>query len=127
VQPCDDGPEAAEVVEMADTVLPTSVVAATEHEIRALAAVVPGLAVCALSAAALELARQMDADGNSATSKSMCARELRETMGLLRGMAPEEREESPLDEIRARRAAKIEAAGKPAASGRGGSAGGSAS
>lgn len=60
----------------------------------------------ALVATALSLARELDGR-NSATSKSMCARALVETLNLLRDLAPSQAVSSPLDEIRARRDARL--------------------
>lgn len=62
----------------------------------------------ALAATALALAAELDDPGNSATSKSMCARALNETMERLRALVPEEPagKVSKLDELRARRAAR---------------------
>lgn len=58
----------------------------------------------ALAATALALAAELDDPENSATSKSMCARALTETLEKLRAMAPAERPKvSKLDELRARR------------------------
>jgi hypothetical protein len=58
----------------------------------------------ALAASALELARQMDAPDNSATSKSMCAKALFDVVTRLAEMAPPKREEDRIDELGARRA-----------------------
>lgn len=71
------------------------------------------LAESALAAAALALARELDDPSNSATSKSMCARALLDTLNRLRELAPEDEEEDGVDELRARRAARL--AGEPAA------------
>lgn len=60
------------------------------------------LAGSALAASALALAREMDSP-NSATSKSMCARALLETLDRLRDLAPTEHEEDAIDELRSRR------------------------
>lgn len=67
----------------------------------------------ALAASALELAKQLDSSGNSATSKSMCSRSLIETMDRLRELEPEKKEKDRVDAIRERRAAKR--SGKPKA------------
>ena len=60
----------------------------------------------ALAASALELAAAVDAPDNSATSKSMCARELREHMSLLRSLAPDVIVEDKLDDLASRRASR---------------------
>ena len=60
----------------------------------------------ALAASALELAAAVDKPDNSATSKSMCARELREHMMLLRSLAPDVVVEDKLDDLASRRVAR---------------------
>ena len=54
-----------------------------------------------LGATALALAAELDAD-NSATSKSMVAKALNETMSELRALAPV-KEAEPVDDLRAQR------------------------
>jgi hypothetical protein len=66
----------------------------------------------ALGASALVLAALMDDPDNSATSKSMCAGRLLDTMDRLRELAPPERKADKLDELGSRRAARKR---KPAA------------
>ena len=66
------------------------------------------------AAACIELARQVDDSDNSATSKSMCARVLVDTMAALRALVPDEPEGDKVEDIAARRAARL--AGKPKAS-----------
>jgi hypothetical protein len=61
----------------------------------------------ALAAAALELARQLDHPRNSATAKSLCAGRLVEALDRLRELNPPAQEDSPLDEVRRRRDARI--------------------
>lgn len=65
----------------------------------------------ALGAVALALAREVDAAGNSATSKSMCARALVETLDRLRGLVPAEESADGLDELASRRAARVAGVG----------------
>jgi hypothetical protein len=65
--------------------------------------VMPGVKDSALAASALALADEMDSPNNSATSKSMCAKELRETMATLRGLAPPAEKPDRLDDLSARR------------------------
>ncbi len=60
-----------------------------------------------LAASALALAREIDAAGNSATSKSMCARELRETLDRLRALAPPVEAQDDLDELSSRREQRL--------------------
>lgn len=70
------------------------------------------LGTSALAATALVLARELDNPGNSATSKSMCARALNETLDKLRALAPSRDEEDRLDELSSRRSSRL--AGKAA-------------
>jgi hypothetical protein len=56
-----------------------------------------------LAASALALAAEIDDAGNSATSKSMVAKELRETLAYLRAMSPAKKEADDVDEIAAAR------------------------
>jgi hypothetical protein len=65
------------------------------------------LAHGALAAAALELASQMDDPGNSATSKSMCAKSLSDVLERLRALAPPRVVKSPLLDIRQRRDKRV--------------------
>ena len=80
---------------------------------RDLAKLPEDVAMSGLGASALVLAREMD-DDNSATSKSMCANSLRDTLDRLRELAPPKRESDHVDDI-ARRRAKRLASGKSAA------------
>jgi len=64
-----------------------------------------GLADSTLAASALALAAELD-DRNSATSKSMCAKELRETIAALWAQCPAEEEADGIDELAKRRAAR---------------------
>lgn len=77
-----------------------SVVAAVERDLIALG---PELADSSLAAAALALAKEIDSSGNSATSKSMCARALLETMDRLRALAPPQEAADKLDDLKQRR------------------------
>lgn len=60
-----------------------------------------------LAALALTLAREVDSPGNSATSKSMCARVLFDALERLRELAPVEEKADGLDDLVARRAARL--------------------
>lgn len=64
----------------------------------------------ALAASALELARQLDNPRNSATAKSMCAGRLQEALARLLELNPPRSEDTPLDQISARRLERIAAA-----------------
>lgn len=67
------------------------------------------LAGSALAASAVALAREIDDPGNSATSKSMCAKALLETLDRLRSLAPQEEANDKLDELATRRSARVAA------------------
>lgn len=84
----------------------STVVAAVKRDLVALRDLAPELADSALAASALVLAAELDAPGNSATSKSMCARALRENLDRLRELAPPVVEEDGVDQLSARRAAR---------------------
>lgn len=84
------------------------VVEAAEHDLAKLREVSPELADSAMAATALALAREIDDDDNSATSKSMCARALVDIFEQLRALAPErEEKEDRLVDLATRRAARI--------------------
>lgn len=72
------------------------------------------LAESAFAETARALAREIDSEDNSATSKSMCARELREVMGKLRELAPPEEKKGKLHDIKSGRSLRL-AGGKPGA------------
>lgn len=85
---------------------PTHVIDATLGEIADIAKRDRALAESALAASAIALSYEIQNPFNSATSKSMCARELRETMSKLRELAPPEQKKDALDELKARRASR---------------------
>lgn len=76
---------------------------AIRRELRRLAERDADLAASALAATALTLAKELDDPENSATSKSMCAKALNETMEKLLALAPVEEEKDGLDELTSRR------------------------
>ena len=92
----------------ADSVLlaPGSVEEGVRNELLALQKRDPRLVSGAQAASALELARQMDS-GSSATSKSMVAKALNETMAALHAQAPPEEVADRLDELSKRREARL--------------------
>jgi hypothetical protein len=94
-----------------------SVVAAVARD---LAKLPDDLGESTLAAAALALAEELDRS-NSATSKSMCAKELRETMAVLRALAPSKKEQDAIDDLTARRTARRAAARVAAATHQSGS------
>jgi hypothetical protein len=60
----------------------------------------------------MALAREISNPFNSATSKSMCAREMREHLNRLRELLPPDDEEDKVDDLaRAREARRARAAG----------------
>lgn len=60
-----------------------------------------------MAATALALARELDSPKNSATSKSMCARALTETLTRLREQLPEPASADKLDDLEARRRKRL--------------------
>lgn len=78
-----------------------------EQDIRELARRKKSLGTGGLAASARALAREMDVPKNSATSKSMCARALAETLQRLRDLAPPLEEADGIDDLASRRSARI--------------------
>ena len=78
-----------------------SVRAAVEKELEFL-----GAGGSALAETALVLAGELDSKGNSATSKSMCARALREVMDRVRELCPPVEKGDLVDELGSRRSAR---------------------
>jgi hypothetical protein len=76
------------------------VVEAVEND---LARLPKDLAGSALAQSAVALAYEIQNPFNSATSKSMCTRELREALDRLRALAPVKKERTQLDDLRDRR------------------------
>jgi hypothetical protein len=69
----------------------------------------PGFRI--LSASAMSLARELDSD-SSATSKSMCAKAMIETVDRLRYWLPDDEENDELDDLAEKRASRLERAAK---------------
>jgi hypothetical protein len=82
----------------------TSVVEAAERDVAAIRERDEALGDSALAASAVALAYEIEHPYNSATSKSMCAREMRDTLDRLRSLAPEEIRGDRVDDIAAQRA-----------------------
>lgn len=92
----------------------TTVAAAVRQDLARLAKIDPVLASSGLALSAVALAREIDGFENSATSKSMCARALLETMDRLRELTPVAQEKDDLDDLGARRAARLARRATPA-------------
>jgi hypothetical protein len=94
----------------------TEVIDATRAEIDEMRQRNPQVANSALAAAALSMAYELDHPFNSATAKSYCVKELRQTMDWLREQAPPKAKGgSRLEELRKEREAKEAAARRSAA------------
>lgn len=107
-----------------ERVVIVSVVEAVTRDLDLIRRRSPELADSAMAATALAMARELDdvaaeqaceecghvqswtQQGNSATSKSMCAKALLEVMEQLRELAPPAQKETDLDKVRARRASR---------------------
>ena len=95
----------------------TNVIEAAERDVALIRKRDAKLGKSALAATAIALAYEIEhaPEGhvplehpyNSATSKSMCSREIRETIDRLRELAPEDEEADQLDSLAAQRAARI--------------------
>lgn len=72
----------------------------------------PELARGGLAASVVALAQEIDNADNSATSKSMCARALREALDRLLELAPPQENDDRIDDLQSRAAIKL--ARKPA-------------
>ncbi len=89
----------------------TSVVDATEKQLAGIRERNADVADSALAAAALRMAYELDHPYNSATAKSYCIKELRQSMDRLLELAPAgEGEKGALDELKARRRAQRKSA-----------------
>jgi hypothetical protein len=84
---------------------------AVRAEIKAMDGLRSGTSSSGLASAALALARELDADGNSATSKSNCARTLAEIFDRLYASLPEPETNDGLDELNERRAKRRASSG----------------
>lgn len=67
----------------------------------------------ALAELAKTLARELDSSSNSATSKSMNAKALLDTLDKLRELAPAEEKKGLVHDIRSARRGRLRAAGSP--------------
>jgi hypothetical protein len=80
-----------------------SVVAAVQGDLRSLGV---KAASSGLAETALALARELDDDSNSATSKSMCAKSMIDVLRELRLIAPPVKESDDIDDLAGRRSAR---------------------
>lgn len=83
---------------------------AIEKDLDSIRRYAPSVADSGLAAAALALAAEVDRPRNSATSKSMCAKVLMETMDRIRAIAPETKSADRIDDLHAKRTARRAAA-----------------
>jgi hypothetical protein len=83
------------------------VVEAAMREVEAIRERDEELAGSALSASAVALAYEIEHPFNSATSKSMCAREMRDTLDRLRELMPPEEKPDAISDIEAQRAKRL--------------------
>lgn len=72
-----------------------------------------GVTASALGAMALSLARELDVPGNSATSKSMCAKALVDVLREIRALAPPPELEDEIERARQRRSTRLARASAP--------------
>ena len=82
-----------------------SVVEAVERELERIKGLDERLSESPLAMMAVELARQLDGE-NSATSKSLCVKALKECLDALEARAPAERAKDGIDELKSRREEK---------------------
>jgi len=105
---------AAEAFGRLDEAARTNAIDSVERDLAEIRKADKALAESAMAAVAVRLAYELEDPYNSATSKSMCAKALNDTLDRLRELAPEEEKgKSTLDEIAERRQARLE--GKSAA------------
>ena len=83
------------------------VVEAVERDLVVIGRRLPELATGALAETARSLAVRLDDPGTSATAAASCAKALVDIMGVLRELAPAEVEGDSVDELVARREARI--------------------
>lgn len=86
----------------------TGVIDGVERDLAEIAERDEELAKSTLAGVAIRLALELDHPYNSATSKGQCAKALNETMDRLRELAPEEEANDGVDDLAARRKARLE-------------------
>lgn len=90
--------------------LKAAVLRGVNADLKAMEDRLPGVSSSGLAEAARALARELGAPDNSATSKALCARALRETLDRLADMLPPENGRDGIDQLaveRARRRARV--------------------
>lgn len=92
-----------------------SVLEGVERDLARLAARDPDLACSGVAMLAVALARDIDDAATSPTARSMCARQLEAALTWLWGRAPVEERRDSVDDLAARRAARL--AGREAGAG----------
>jgi hypothetical protein len=100
LQSCDEGPGAE--AEAADIGGVVSVLEAVERDLAEIRERDERLADSALAELAKVMARQLDAESTSATSKSMCAGKLHEALDRLRELAPPRQEDDRIEDLASR-------------------------
>lgn len=93
---------------------PTHVVTALEGELAEMRKRAPDIADSTQAAAALQLAYELQDPFNSATSKSMCARALNDTLEDLRDLAPKPKPKDAINELEEKRRERQAAARRQA-------------
>lgn len=85
----------------------SEVVEAVQRDLAEIAERDKELSESGLAAVAVRLALELDHPYNSATSKGQCAKTLNETLDRLRELAPEKEESDGVDDLAARRRARL--------------------
>lgn len=93
---------------------PARVIDAIEREIESWRGLAPLVADSTYAATAVALAYEVEDPWNSATSKAYCAKELRETMTLLRAMLPVAEKKDGINELERRREERLASRGAAA-------------
>jgi hypothetical protein len=86
---------------------PVFIIDAVRRDLEAIGSRDADLAESALAMTALTLAYEMASPANSATSKAMCAGQLRDTLARLRELAPPEQKASGLDDLKRDRSLRL--------------------
>lgn len=103
----DEASRLLEDDEQLSSLAPSVVSEGVERDIASIARGDDAVAGSALAGAARVLAWQMENPYASATAKSMCSKELRETLERLRALAPPVETEDEIERARKRRAGRL--------------------